>query len=120
MKIAVENKIIDTEKIYSVSDEILEHYNNGYEYYFVVTSFNDHKIKVSLNKNEPNKISEELEKLREIYGSNPSDEQWEKMKELRIQISTENKNRLERMRQDIIKIWSENQLSIPNFNTKNY
>jgi hypothetical protein len=117
MKIAVEGKIIDTEKIYSVSDEILDQHN---EYYFVITSFNGHEIEVGIKMLAPNKVSNEYEKLCEFCNSNLSDEQWKKIKELHVQIHEENKNKLERMRLDIVKIWSENQSLIPKFKVENY
>lgn len=126
MKIAVQGKIIDTDNIYSIS-EIIEGHNYKY---FEIESFNDKFLKVSIKNWEENKLTEKFEDLRKNYLSlketkinagqelNPDD--WKEIQEFHNEIPKENERRLENMRQDIIKIWSENQSKIPTFNTKNY
>jgi hypothetical protein len=125
MKIVVEGQIIDTENIYRISDEVLEGDN---VYYFDIVSFNEMTLEVSVKKYQNNKISDEFEIQRlsylEIKETNISDEEkrlcWKKAEEIHNQIPIENKNSLEKMRQDIVKIWSENQSVIPKFKVENY
>lgn len=125
MKIAVEGQIIDTDNIYSISDKVLENNNN---YYFNIVSFNDNELEVSIKQLEKNESSEKFETLRvsylQIKETDMSETEkkriWEEVSEVYKQIPIENKNKLEKMRQDIVNLWSDNQAKIPTFDIKKY
>lgn len=111
MKIAVQRQIIDTDNIYSISEILEDTYDKVH--YFIIESFNEKIINVSIKFDF---------RTKEEVAENPNLAKLsnEDYKTFRTNLRTHNKNKLEKMRQDIVKIWSENQSSIPNFNIKNY
>lgn len=119
MKIAVQGQIIDTDTIYSISEEVYENNNN---YFFDIICFNDHAIEVSIHTKDRtnNKAHNELTLLRQTAGTNATDEQMVMYNTLLKKIPIENKNKIEKMRQDIVNIWSNNQSVIPTFDIKKY
>lgn len=119
MKIAINGQIVDTDLIFSVSEEI---YEDGNEYCFDVNFFDERSITVSIYKrNMSNSDScDKFNILRNRNDQNFSEEERITMKNLWDQISIENKTKIEKMRQDIVNIWSENQSKIPTFDIKKY
>lgn len=111
MKIAIEGKIVDTDNIYSISNKILsgsspETYKP--DFYFEIESFNDNIIRVS------------IETYDGIEYGHKSLSSSEERNNYLISLSESNKNKIEKMRQDIVNIWSENQSKIPTFDIKKY
>lgn len=124
MKIAIQNKVIDTNDIYCIHEidipygsseswksmkfkELPEDIqkalvNGSNTINFDIEFFNNKELTVSLEKFsqvENNKLGEG-ETLYDVF--------------------LRNIERLEKMRNDIIKIWSDNQSNIPTFNLNNY
>ena len=105
MKIAVNGNYIETKDIYQIS-EIEEYRMERNVYFFNIISFNQNTLTVEIDKNGQRNI------IRP-----PEFENWKK---LAPKIPEINKMRLELMRQEIIKIWSENQPTIPMINLTSY
>lgn len=122
MKIAINGQIVDTDTIFSVSEKIYENQN---EYCFDVNFFDEKSITVSIYKRNMsgNKAHNMYMFVHEKINK-PFLELSEKEQNIRVflwnAIPTENKNKIEKMRQDIVKIWSENQSKIPTFDIKKY
>ena len=121
MKIAVQGKIIDTENIYYITES-----SNFYSdekkknvFGFEIVSFNDNRIEVSQSP---------IEGFYEILRDKgfpekdfPIDENLrEEKSKIYNEVIAKNKEKIERMRIDIVNIWSQNQSKIPNFDIKNY
>lgn len=110
MKIAVQGKLIDTENIYSISDSIMNGTNTETyqpDYFFEIESFDDNIIRVSIDRHAnidyTIKFSSDLERSKYISDTIIS-----------------NGEKLEKMRQDIVNLWSDNQAKIPTFDIKKY
>lgn len=117
MKIVVQGKLIDTDNIYCIHEIYVDH--NGFS--FNIESFNDKYLEVSIAMYDENNKSIEFEKLRNnINIEDRTEDDKKHMNSLRLEIPIENKNRLEKLRQDVLNIWSNNQSNVPSFNTKNY
>ena len=125
MKIAVQGTFIDTESIYSIG-EIYKEYDS---YCFDINYYNSNACKtVRINLISVEKqmeLSEFYNQLRisckyPKEGRVYDDEDKEKIDELNEKIYSTNQERLEKMRLDIVKIWAENQLTIPKFEVENY
>lgn len=118
MKIAVQGQIIDTDNIYLIGEVVKEH--NAFV--FTIESFNDNFLEVSVATYAKNSKSAEWNELRSITPiAEETDEQSKYMyKLMSFDVPEENKDRLEKMRQDIVNIWSSNQSVIPTFDIKKY
>jgi hypothetical protein len=125
MKIAIQGSIIETDNIYCIG-KIVENNDDRNKFLFEIESFNDNNLEVSIDMYEENKISIKCEEHRAKYFNEiikteeRKKEMYNEIQNLQIEHRLENKARLERMRQDIYKIWSENQPKLPMFDTKNY
>lgn len=113
MKIAINGEIIDTKDIYKIG-EIYEDYDNILV--FKVYLFNNHTIEVSLilpidYHNYSGIISRKETPYNGIIMSDATMDDFRKMPEY-IEAHT----RISNLRNEIIKIWSENQSEIPQFN----
>lgn len=112
MKIVIDGQIIDTENIYSISSEILSGNISGSykpEFYFEIESFNDKIIYVSIQQH--NGID-----FKHANTLPSSDDRNNYLNS----IINSNKNKIEKMRQDIVNIWSNNQSNIPSFDIEKY
>ena len=127
MKIVVQRQTIDTDNIYSVSEVykndkyiIPGEYFYASVYCFDIESFNDKVLTVNISINDD--VDNEQDKIIEQI-SVPGisvEALLEESKKVKAELILKNKKRIEKMRSEIIKIWSENQSEIPMFDIKNY
>jgi len=104
MKIAVNGQYIDTKNIYKISE--IKEYEDYL--YFEIESFNKELVEVKI-------------KTRNMQNIELPKENFNEKSEKSIYIFAEiNKMRLESMRQEIVKIWAENQPNIPMINLESY
>ena len=121
MKIAVQGTFIDTESIYSIGEIYTDHYENEV-YCFDIHHFGGENKTVHIKKYNAEK---EMEYQQFCCDSNKkldecSIDEVSKRIELRELILSTNKDRLEKMRLDIVDIWKANQSTVPSFNVENY
>lgn len=128
MKIAVQGTFIDTESIYSIG-EIYKDYNDDRQpiYCFDILHFGGETKTVSIRQLNVKKDREfaqfklERSKLRVVENETKyTEEDKIEFKKLYDITYSVNKDSLEKMRLDIVKIWSENQTTVPSFNVENY
>ena len=105
MKIAVNGQYIDTKNIYKISE--IKEYEDYL--YFEIESFNKELVEVKIKTRNMQNI--------ELPKENFNYEKSEKSIYIFAEI---NKMRLESMRQEIVKIWAENQPNIPMINLESY
>lgn len=123
MKIAVQGQIVDTDTIYSISEKVYENNNN---YFFDIICFNDHTIEVAIHTNDRNnnEAHDEFYRLLESFGDKNrkdyTEEQNTALDTAHRNVKIVNKNKIEKMRLDIVNIWSSNQSAIPTFDIKKY
>lgn len=110
MKIAVQGTFIDTESIYSIGEIYTDYYENEV-YCFDIHHFGGENKTVHIKKYNAEKQME--------YHQCSIDEVSKRI-ELRELILSTNKDRLEKMRLDIVDIWKANQSTVPSFNVENY
>jgi hypothetical protein len=116
MKIVVQRQTIDTENIYRIG-EICK---GGSYYCFDIESFGDKVLTVSISFIDD--FNGELEKLAAQVGMPgvSTKDLVEEGKRVKAELPLKNKESIERMRDEIIKIWSDNQSKIPVFDITNY
>lgn len=113
MKIAVQGNIIDTENIYCIGEikKTFSDEKGANVFKFLIESFNDKTIEVSIIRQEG---------LKELFDSEGYPDTREERLEKTFAVEDANKAKLEKMRQAIIDIWSQNQSKIPTFDIKNF
>lgn len=109
MKIAVEGTIIDTENIYCITDVVLV--DNRYS--FDIESFNDKTLTVFLKRDLETKTNRKLDNTDDqgVELKRNYDAYVKHMKLMEIK----NKEAIEKMREGIYKIWSDDQSKLPKF-----
>ena len=118
MKIVVKNQIVDTDNISSVFEIKVDEMGR---FAFDVLFFNDRVISVMIERITGQQRMEIRDKLIEKRKDDRNVGLAEVLySELEKEALLENKAKLEKMRQDIIKIWSDNQTKIPVFKVENY
>jgi len=122
MKIVVQDEFIDTESIYRIGKIYSRGYGNYNQYCFDIEHY-DHTCKTvmidNINIEKQMEFNAFVKDLGKKYDEYSIDETSKKLK-LHGDIFLVNKERLEKMRLDIVKIWSENQSTIPKFEIENY
>lgn len=124
MKIAVQNQLIDTDNIYLIG-EIIE---NEKEFKFVIESFNGKNLTISIPNSidiKPSKKVTEYEHLKNIIKEEDRSTEINDIlttlwKEIELENKSDNKVKLEKLRQDVAKVWYDNQSNVPTFNINNY
>ena len=121
MKIAVQGTFIDTESFYSIGEIYTDHYENEV-YCFDIHHFGGENKTVHIKKYNAEKEMEYQEFISSLGKKfdERTDDEKSKSTELRELILSTNKDRLEKMRLDIVDIWKANQSTVPSFNIEKY